>query len=102
MLNNNIKDTNLYINLCTKITCGNLRDNVGNTRGDDDNTRGRSCQLKLNDIDYHIIPTYTPKSCLAIHVTIVTIHVEIMTIHVETMSIKIKLYGLPRHLSCEI
>ena len=44
----NIRDTNL----CIKITRGNTR---GNTRENDDNTRGRPCQLKLNDMDCHVI-----------------------------------------------
>ena len=33
---------------------GNTCDNSGNTRGNDSNTHGKPCQLKLNGIDYHI------------------------------------------------
>ena len=40
----NTRDTNLY----TKITCDNTCEN-------DDNTHSRLCQLKLNDMDCHII-----------------------------------------------
>ena len=38
------------INLCTKIVRDNTRDNSGNIRNNDNNTRDKSCQLKLNDI----------------------------------------------------
>ena len=47
----NIKDTNF----CTKITSSNTRSNGGNIRENYGNTRGRLCQLKLNDMGYHVI-----------------------------------------------
>ena len=47
----NIRDTSLYTNLCTKITCDNTRGNYNSTRENDGNTHDKPCQLKLNDID---------------------------------------------------
>ena len=44
-------DTNLYTNLCNKITRGNS----DNTRGNYNDTRGRPYQLKLNDMDCQVI-----------------------------------------------
>ena len=50
----NTTDTYVYTYLCTKITCGNTFGNGGNTRGNDDNTCGKSCHLKLNDMDCNV------------------------------------------------
>ena len=40
-------------NLCIKITRGNIHDNDGNTCENDGNIRGKSCQLKLNNMNCH-------------------------------------------------
>ena len=42
----NIRNTNFYTNLCTKIT-------HDSTLVNGDNTHDKSCQLKLNDMDCH-------------------------------------------------
>ena len=47
----NNRDTNLYTNLCTKITRGNIHSYDDNTRGNNGNTRSRLCKLKLNYMD---------------------------------------------------
>ena len=39
----NTRDTNLYTNLCNKITEGSTHSNGGNTRENDGNTYGRPC-----------------------------------------------------------
>ena len=51
----NTRNTNLYANLCTKITCGNTRGHGGNICENDNNTCDRTCLLKLNNVDFHII-----------------------------------------------
>ena len=50
----NIMDINSYTNLCIKITHDNIRNNCGNIRENYGNIRDKSCQLKLNNMNYNV------------------------------------------------